>query len=150
MTSDRVAVVEIEELSVTLTINREAPIVVAVPYIVPLGLRLRPSGSEPLARDQMYGGDPPVALSACEYAAPTAPGGKAVVVIVRAGELIVSDSDSIKDDDALSVTFSVTLEEPVAVGVPVIVPSTRARPGGSTPLTIDQVYGGDPPVALSG
>jgi hypothetical protein len=72
------------------------------------------------------------------------------VVIVRAGELMVSDNASIKDVDALSVTFSVTLVEPVAVGVPVTVPSTRPRPGGSAPLTIDQVYGGDPPVALSG
>lgn len=60
---DRAAVVDADELSVTLTVNLVAPIVVAVPEINPLGLRLRPSGREPLASENVYGGVPPVAMS---------------------------------------------------------------------------------------
>ena len=70
-------------------------------------------------------------------------------VIVRSGELIVSDSGIIKDADALSVTLTVKLEDPVAVGVPVTLAPTRLMPAGNAPLATDHVYGGDPPVALS-
>jgi len=61
--SDRAAVVDADELSVTRTVNRDAPILVATPEIIPLGLRLSPSGREPVASDHVYGGDPPVAMS---------------------------------------------------------------------------------------
>jgi hypothetical protein len=80
---------------------------------------------------------------------PTVPGGNDDVVMVSAEELIVSDNATIKDAEVVSVTFNVKLEEPVAVGVPVMVPSTRLRPDGSAPLPTDHAYGGDPPVALS-
>ena len=53
MVSDRAVVVDADELSVTLTVNLDAPVAVAVPEIIPLGLRLRPSGREPLASDQV-------------------------------------------------------------------------------------------------
>src|SRR5262245_34896364 len=52
---------------------------------------------------------------------------------------------------APAVTWTVKLEVPAAVGVPEIRPEfgVRLRPAGSDPLTIDHVYGGDPPVAVS-
>lgn len=78
------------------------------------------------------------------------PAGNDEFVRVRSRELMVSDSGTSTEAEALSVTFSVKLEEPVTVGVPVTVPATRERPGGKAPLTIDQVYGGEPPVAFSG
>src|SRR5262249_3149348 len=52
---------------------------------------------------------------------------------------------------APAVTWTVTLEVRVAVGVPEITPLTgvRVSPAGSVPLAIDHVYGGVPPVAAS-
>ena len=65
-------------LSVTLTVNANAPDDPAVPAIVPVeGLSDSPPGSEPEATDHEYGGVPPVAVNVCEYAAPVEPGGKA-------------------------------------------------------------------------
>ena len=63
---------------------------------------------------------------------------------------MVSNSAAVADDDALSVTLTVKLEEPVTMGVPVTVAPTRSMPGGNAPPATDHVYGGDPPVALSG
>src|SRR5436853_221481 len=53
ISSDRVAVEDVDELSVTRTVKLDGPTEVAVPYIIPLELRLRPPGSEPFARDHM-------------------------------------------------------------------------------------------------
>ena len=64
--SDSAAVVETVELSVTRTVKLLAPTVPGVPDIVPPAARLNPAGSEPLAMDHAYGGDPPAALSVCE------------------------------------------------------------------------------------
>ena len=72
------------------------------------------------------------------------------VEIVNAGALITSERGALVDTDALSVTFTVRLDDAVAVGVPEIVPPERLNPAGSEPVAMDQVYGGDPPVALSG
>src|SRR4029077_11793371 len=108
------------------------------------------AGSEPLETDHVYGGDPPVAFSGCEYARPTVPAGNEVVVMLKGGALIVNDNTAVADRDALSVTFTVKLDEPTAVGVPDIVPPERINPAGSEPLETDHVYGGDPPVAFSG
>jgi hypothetical protein len=47
-----------------------------------------------------------------------------------------------------SVTFTVTLKEPEAVGVPEMAPAEESvRPGGNEPELIPQVYGVTPPVA---
>lgn len=78
------------------------------------------------------------------------PAGKDEFVMVSSRELMVSDSGINKDADVLSVTLRVKLEEPATVGVPVTVAPTRSMPGGNAPLATDHVYGGDPPVALSG
>jgi hypothetical protein len=63
--TDSNALVDTEALSVTLTVKLEGPVRVGTPEIVPPE-RLSPEGSDPLATDHVYGGDPPFALSACE------------------------------------------------------------------------------------
>jgi hypothetical protein len=64
--SDSAAVAEASALSVTRTVKLFGPAMVGVPDMVPLAARLNPAGSDPLATDHEYGGDPPVAPSACE------------------------------------------------------------------------------------
>jgi hypothetical protein len=137
--SDMRAMADAAALSVTLTVNVAGPIAVAVPDTTPLSLRLRPSGRDPLSNDQTYGGDPPVAVSPWEYAIPTVPAGNVELVMVRARELMVTNSGIITEVDALSVTLTVKRDEPVAAGVPVMVPATRSSPAGSDPLTTDHV-----------
>jgi hypothetical protein len=78
------------------------------------------------------------------------PAGRDDVVILSGGGLIVSDSVAVLDPDELSVTFTIMLEDPAAVGVPDIVPPVdKLSPAGSVPLASDQEYGGDPPDAPS-
>jgi hypothetical protein len=49
--------------------------------------------------------------------------------------------------DAESVTFTVKLDVPPAVGVPPMTLLVRLSPGGNDPEAMLQVYGGVPPVA---
>ena len=64
--SDNAFVVLPTALSVTFTVKLLDPAVPGVPDIVPPAARLNPAGSDPLATDHEYGGDPPEAPSACE------------------------------------------------------------------------------------
>ena len=78
------------------------------------------------------------------------PAGSDDVVITRAGGLTLTDSAAVAVADALSVTRTVKLLDPAAVGVPASVPPAAIlNPAGSEPLARAQVYGGDPPVAPS-
>ena len=121
-----------------------------VPEIVPPAARVNPAGSDPLDTDHEYGGDPPEAASACEYAVPTVPAGSDDVVMLKAGGLIVSDSAAVVETDALSVTLTVKLLDPAVPGVPDIVPpADRFNPPAAIRLATDHVYGGDPPEAAS-
>ena len=66
------------------------------------------------------------------------------------GELIVILTLSVTPDEVESVTFAVKLDVPVRVGVPLMVPAAdKERPFGNAPEAIDQLYGGEPPVAES-
>lgn len=67
--------------SVATTVNAACVAAVGWPEISPVPLRVKPSGRTPDARDQTYGGVPPVAVREAEYAAPLAAGGSCVVVI---------------------------------------------------------------------
>ena len=148
--NDSAAVVETDALSVTFTVKLLDPAVPGVPEIVPPADRLNPAGSVPTDTVHEYGGDPPEAASACEYAVPTVPAGSDAVVILNAGGLIVSDSAAVVETDALSVTFTVKLLDPAVPGVPEIVPpADRLKPAGSVPTDTVHVYGGDPPEAAS-
>jgi len=64
--SDRAAVADTDALSVARTVKLLDPAALGVPDIVPPAERLNPAGSDPLATDHEYGGDPPEATSACE------------------------------------------------------------------------------------
>ena len=148
--SDNAAVVETDALSVTFTVKLLEPAVPGVPEIVPPADRLNPEGSVPTDTVHAYGGDPPEAASACEYAVPTVPAGSDAVPILKAGGLIVSDSAAVVETDALSVTFTVKLLDPAVPGVPDIVPpADRVNPDGRVPTDTVHVYGGVPPAAAS-
>jgi hypothetical protein len=148
--SDTAAVAEIDALSVTRTVTLLDPAVPGVPDIVPPAARLSPDGSDPLAIDHEYGGDPPAAASTCEYAVPIVPAGSDDVVMLKVGGLIVSDSAAVVETDALSVTRTVKLFGPGVVGVPDIVPTAaRLNPAGSDPADTDHAYGCEPPAAAS-
>jgi len=67
------------------------------------------------------------------------PAGNKAVVICKAGALIVNDNGAVADTDALSVTLTVKLDGPAAVGVPDIVPPLRFNPAGSDPVASDHV-----------
>ncbi len=60
------------------------------------------------------------------------------------------DNGAVVEADPLSVTFTVKLLDPAAVGVPEIVPfAASVSPAGSAPLAIVHAYGGVPPEAAS-
>ena len=139
----------IPALSATCTVIEKAPLFKGVPLIVPLAPSVSPAGRDPAMSDHVYGGDPPLAVSVCEYAVPRIPVDSDVVVMLSAGGLIVSDSAAVAETDALSVTFTVKLLDPTLSGVPVIVPpADRVNPEGSAPLDTDHEYPGDPPLTL--
>ena len=78
------------------------------------------------------------------------PAGSEEVVIPNAGGLMLTDNAAVAEADALSVTRTVNLLDPAALGVPDIVPpAARLKPAGSVPLASAHEYGGDPPVAPS-
>ncbi len=114
---------------------------------------VRPAGSAPPASDHEYGGVPPVAASVCEYATPTDPAGRLVVVTSRGAGATATESSCVSVCVGVppSVTFAVNGNEPAAVGVPDTTPDagSRLKPGGSDPESSDQAYGGVPPVAAS-
>ncbi len=79
--------------------------------------------------------------------------GSEVDVIVRAGGVTVIDiaRDCVCAGLPLSLTVTVKVNVPLAVGVPEITPLPAARltPVGRVPFVTDQVYAGVPPVAWS-
>src|SRR5947209_11703711 len=143
MVSVSAAVAETDALSVTLTVKLLDPAVPGVPDSVPPAARLSPPGKVPLATDHAYGGVPPDAARACEYAVPTVPAGSDEVVIPKGGALMVSVSAAVAETDALSVTLTVKLLDPAVPGVPDSVPpAARLSPPGKVPLATDHAYGG--------
>ena len=60
--------------SVTLAVKLNPPTFVTLPETVPSGDKLRPAGSAPLARDQLYGRRPPAAdRTTAAYGRPISP-----------------------------------------------------------------------------
>jgi hypothetical protein len=150
MRSVRSRAAETPAESVTRTETGEAPATVVEPAMAPEGASEMPDGRDPCARLQEYGGDPPAAVSAAEYAAPAAPSGRPVVVMVSAAGATVIDSDLVAFCDALSLTRTVNVELPAAVGVPLMAPlELSVKPGGRFPDVMLHVYGFAPPLATS-
>jgi hypothetical protein len=69
--------------------------------------------------------------------------------MVRIGGVTGREKTLVADADAPSVTRIVNVDDPTVVGVPDMTPRARLSPGGSDPVAIAQVYGGDPPDTLS-
>src|SRR5207253_880255 len=143
MVSESALVTEVGALSVTRTVKLLDPAVPGVPDMVPPAARLNPAGSVPLATVHVYGGVPPEAVSACEYATPTVPAGSDDVVIPKGGALMVSDSAFVVLPPPLSVNPAVKAAVPGVEGVPLITPVDAARlnPCGNVPTDIVQVTG---------
>ncbi len=78
------------------------------------------------------------------------PAASEVVVTRNAAGLMVIDNGAVIEADPPSVTFTVKLLDPAAVGAPEIVPfAASVSPAGSAPLAIVHAYGGVPPEAAS-
>ena len=93
----------------------------------------------PVVIDHAYGGLPPLTTRACEYAPPTVPPGKAVVVMAKL-ETMLMLKFLVEVADALSVTWTPKLKLPPTVGVPLITPVAgfKLRPAGMVPATTSQ------------
>lgn len=140
-------------LSVTCTVKLDWPDAVGFPEMTPPVLSDNPAGSEPVETDHVYPfPDPPLAVNVVEvYDAPTSPWGK-VTALMLGPWFTVNVSDGLS---AVALVASVTLKttggkvDAVCDSVPVIAPVVgfSAKLAGSAPLLMDQVYGGDPPVA---
>lgn len=92
-----------------------------------------------------------MALNVVLYEVPFLPAAKLVDVIESPEAEIVSDScvDAVCTGDPLSLTATVKVAVPVAVGVPEILPALESvSPAGRLPDASDHVYPGVPPVAL--
>jgi hypothetical protein len=136
-------------LSVTVAVKFAVPAAVGVPEIVPT-FRLKPAGREPLLTVHVYPPVPPLAVSACEYAAPTVPPGSDAVVTVSGGGAIAMLSAFDVEVLLLSVTVAVKFAVPAAVGVPLMFPpAPRLSPAGRAPLLTVHVYPPVPPLAAS-
>jgi hypothetical protein len=138
-----------DALSVTRTMNAAVPDAVGVPLIAPLPLSDNPAGKLPVVTLHVYGGVPPLPLSIAEYAAPAMPSGKLVVVTESVAGAIVIDNCFVAVCDAPSVTRTVNVAFPAAVGVPVMTPFPFSdNPAGKLPDIRLHVYGGVPPLAV--
>ena len=68
--------------AVASTVTVALPETVGVPDTTPVLLSVRPAGSDPAARLKAYGAAPPLAVSVCEYAAPTTAVGSAPPMLI--------------------------------------------------------------------
>src|SRR5438105_4444351 len=115
-------------------VTLKSPTVPGVPVMSPPGPSFTPSGSDPEDTENVYGGSPPVAATEAEYATPTTPLANEVVVITGgfASTVIVRDFVSLPCGfGAASTTWTVNVDAPAAVGVPLILPSEpNTNPAG--------------------
>ena len=127
----------------------EVPAALGVPLKTPAEDSVNPAGSVPEVTDQLYGGVPPVAASVWLYALPTVPAGSGLTVVIdsAAGSTVTANAFVAVPPP---VTWTVKLEVPAALGVPLKTPAEDSvSPAGSAPEVTDQPYGGVPPVAAN-
>src|SRR5580658_751355 len=122
------------------------PTPAGVPEITPVAeFKVRPCGSAPEAIDQVYGETPPVAVRVCEYGTLSWPFGSELVEMTTAVvcAVTVMPNWALAVSPAASVTVTVKVLAPVAVGVPLMEPEPvfNASPTGKAPDEMDQVYG---------
>jgi hypothetical protein len=120
---------------------------------MPEGLRVRPVGRDPPIRLHVYGVIPPLAARVSKYDVPIVALGSVVVVTIKVATLStvsVSVAETVCAVVSLSVTCTVKVEAPSAVGVPLMTPVFDiVNPAGRLPLVSFQKYGCIPPVAIS-
>lgn len=141
-----------DALSATATVKVAVPVAVGVPEITPALESVSPAGKLPDARDHVYPGVPPLALSVVVYELPTSPDPRLRERTASPGGTTVMDTwlDTDCAGDPLSFTATVKVDVPLVVGVPEIVPALEsASPAGSVPDASDHVNPGVPPVALN-
>ena len=134
--------------SVTFTVIGEDPALVGVPLTVH-PVSVSPAGSEPVIEHE-YGVVPPLAVIVPEYGAPTVPFGRPPEMERGAGAIMivlfwVAFCAGLPE----SVTFTVTGDEPAAVGVPLTVHPESDKPAGKVPV-IEHEYAGVPLLAVIG
>lgn len=124
--------------SVTFTLTVELPAIVGVPLTVQ-PVSASPAGSAPVM-EQEYGAAPPVAVMVELYATPTAPLGNVFVrASARGWMTIVSTALTLCAGFPESVTFTVMVELPAVVGVPLTRHPVRESPAGKVPAVIEQL-----------
>jgi hypothetical protein len=132
--------------SVTVTVKLEVPTVVGVPPMTQ-PVSVRPAGRVPVLIEQLYGVVPPLAPMVALYTTPTVPSGSVLFSVSAAGLItIVSGPEVFCEGDSESVTFTVTVEFPAMVGVPLTAHPVRDSPAGRVPDVITQLYGDEPPM----
>ena len=144
-------VTEAEAASVTLTVKVEDPTVVGDPAMRPLGRMVRPGGRSPMSSSQVLSPVPPLACRACEYRVPTVPDSSGdVLVIASVAAPTDNENTLVAVAPVLSVTLTVKVSDPVALGVPVSTPAVdNVSPAGGEPKLTVQVLAPDPPVAFN-
>ena len=92
---------------------------------------------------------PPLAVMVALYTAPTVPLGRVFVIFSVAGAMtMVCDDVAFCAGLPVSVTFTVTVELPAVVGVPLTVHPVSVSPAGRVPEEMEQLYGGVPSLAV--
>jgi hypothetical protein len=93
---------------------------------------------------------PPLAANVAEYAVPTAPFGRLIVVTVSGFTTTIEKLPLVPVSPDASVAFTVTMLVPAAIGVPVIAPALdKLNPAGNVPLPNTYVSVPAPPVAAT-
>jgi hypothetical protein len=126
--------------SVAFTVTVDVPAVVGVP-LTTQPLSDNPAGSVPAVTAQAYGEVPPATPMVAVYGTPTvAPGSVAKVSVRAAGETVITTGpEFVAGGFPESVTVTVTVDVPGAVGVPVITQPDRVKPTGNVPEAMLQV-----------
>jgi hypothetical protein len=139
-----------DALSVTFTVNVKDPTAVGEPEMAPVaGFSASPAGNAPTLTDQVKGGAPAAAVIVWAYAAPAVIDGSVGAVVILSPATTTIDNASVAGDvKALSLNWTVKLNVPATVGLPVMAPVAELsdREVGSDPAITDQVKGGTPPV----
>jgi hypothetical protein len=125
----------------SLTPIVQEPVAVGVPVIAPVDVfNVKPGGSVPVATKKVYGGVPPVTIGAgLLKGTPTMPVLVVEHVSCRLGGVMVNGHVPEPTTPSASVTWIV--QEPVAVGVPLIAPVAvfNVKPGGKVPVASEKV-----------
>ena len=139
-----------DALSATLAVKGKLPAAVGAPEILPVASIVRPAGSAPALMDQVNGATPPDAASVCVYAALAVTAGNTGAVAIVSPEVMVIVNWLVAGAlPALSLNFTVKVNDPADVGLPVMAPdAAKVKPGGGVPPEKAHVNGGAPPDPL--